>query len=164
MRLTGRLVLSCGTGSLLRIIEKPMIKEIDGRWTCSLCGYQWSAMTDERSVPAVCPCEHPLASTPIEMSESDIKAMVAKNVIGWFAIRHKEGWWVGNEDGVTCYGLRELAQYALTIIWQREGGRRLDYRIHRFTGVTHANGVHEPKYSAEEALNRYEKESKHGNT
>jgi len=129
-----------------------MIKKINGRWTCTLCGYEWSARTDERYVPAVCECERDLEQIGDAVSDK-----VAKNVLGWFAIRHKEGWWVGNEDGVTCYAERELAQYALTIIWQRDGGRQLNYRIHRFTGADHITGETTPKYSAEEAMTRYEK-------
>lgn len=79
------------------------------------------------------------------------------NKIGWAAIQHKDGWWVGTKDGVTCFGEPDLAKAALTIIWQREGGNRLDYRIRVFMGADHYAGEHTPKYSVEEALARYNK-------
>jgi hypothetical protein len=34
-----------------------MIKEINGRWTCTDCGYEWSAMTSDDDVPEVCECQ-----------------------------------------------------------------------------------------------------------
>ena len=82
---------------------------------------------------------------------------IAKSRIGWHAIKHKDGWWVGDDVGVTCYEDRELAKVALTIIWQREGGRRLNYRIETFTGADVKNGGHTPPLSAREALNNYER-------
>jgi len=34
-----------------------MIDEINGRWTCSLCGYEWSACISDDEVPDKCECE-----------------------------------------------------------------------------------------------------------
>lgn len=90
------------------------------------------------------------------MKRASMQDMVAANRIGWDAIQHKDGWWVGTENGVTCYADHDLARAALTIIWQREGGRKLSYHIKPFTGANVANGEHTPKLSAVEALNRYE--------
>ena len=82
---------------------------------------------------------------------------VKPNVPGWWAIQHKDGWWVGTAEGVTCYGIHDLARAALTIIWQREGGHRLDYRIKNYdeTGTVNA-GEHTPPKSAAEAMAAYE--------
>jgi len=89
-------------------------------------------------------------------SRHSVQRMVSCDRIGWDAIQHKDGWWVGTEKGVTCYGDHELARVALTIIWQREGGRQLNYRIKPFTGANVANGEHTPKLSAVDALKSYE--------
>ena len=34
-----------------------MIKEVKGRPTCSLCGYEWSAMMSDDEFPSSCACE-----------------------------------------------------------------------------------------------------------
>ena len=34
-----------------------MIKEIDGYFTCTLCGYEWSAMLGDDEIPEICACE-----------------------------------------------------------------------------------------------------------
>jgi len=87
---------------------------------------------------------------------SSLQRLVSCDRIGWDAIQHKDGWWVGTDKGVTCYEDHELARVALTIIWQREGGRQLNYRIKTFTGANVQNGEHTPKLSAVDALKRYE--------
>jgi hypothetical protein len=85
----------------------------------------------------------------------ELAAKIAVNRPGWFALRHHEGWWVGTAKGVTCYRDMELARYALTIVWQCEGSRSIDYKIVPFTeDPVKANGEHTPKYSAIEAMNR----------
>lgn len=91
-------------------------------------------------------------------NKKDLEAMVAVNRVGWEAIQHKEGWWVGTEKGVTCYGDHELARMALTLVWQRDGGRILNFRIKEYTQVADNNVApdYTPKYSAEEALKNYE--------
>jgi hypothetical protein len=104
------------------------------------CGY---ASSPRRT--CCCKCGKPFAPQ-----------LVSCDRIGWDAIQHKDGWWVGTEKGVTCYGDHELARVALTIIWQREGGRQLDYRIKPFTGANAVNGEHTPKLSAADAMNRFE--------
>ena len=85
-----------------------------------------------------------------------LHAVVSCDRIGWDAIQHKDGWWVGTEKGVTCYADHDLARAALTIIWQREGGRQLNYRIKPFTGANVAAGEHTPPKSAVDALRDYE--------
>ena len=87
-----------------------------------------------------------------------IHDMVAANRVGWEAIRHKDGWWVGTNKGVTCYGDHELARIALTLIWQRDGGKELNFKIEKYTEI--ANKLkpdYTPEYGAVEALQRYEK-------
>lgn len=86
----------------------------------------------------------------------ELKDVVGINKIGWEAIQHKDGWWVGNDKGVICYNDHELARVALTILWQRDGGGTLTYEIKVFTGANQDAGEHTPKFSAEEALARYE--------
>lgn len=34
-----------------------MIKENEGRWTCTKCGYEWSAMLGDDEIPEICECE-----------------------------------------------------------------------------------------------------------
>jgi len=89
-----------------------------------------------------------------------LSELIKPNRIGWEAIRHKDGWWIGTDNGVTCYGDHDLACAALTIVWQREGGGRLDYRIQTFTGADHKTGEHTPKLSAVEALKIYDENAK----
>ncbi len=88
-------------------------------------------------------------------------AQVSHNKIGWDAIKHKDGWWVGTDKGVTCYNDHELARAALTIIWQREGGRQLNYRIMKFTGADINTGEYTPKKSAVQALQDYEAQDRY---
>jgi len=33
-----------------------MIEEINGRWTCTECGYEWSAMLGDNEIPDTCSC------------------------------------------------------------------------------------------------------------
>tara|TARA_Y100000114_G_scaffold49336_1_gene45036 strand:+ start:490 stop:618 length:129 start_codon:yes stop_codon:yes gene_type:complete len=33
-----------------------MIKENKGRWTCTKCGYEWSAMLGDDEIPETCEC------------------------------------------------------------------------------------------------------------
>lgn len=87
--------------------------------------------------------------------KTELTALVKYNQIGWEAIQHKDGWWVGNDKGVPCYGDHTIARAALTIVWQREGGHQLNYRICKFTGANVINGEHTPKFSADKALTRY---------
>lgn len=88
----------------------------------------------------------------------DQKKFVKINRVGWHAIKHKDGWWVGTDDGVTCYRTLQLASAALTIIWQREGGKKLEFKIAVFNPgkalVRH--GEHYPLKSAKQALEEYE--------
>ena len=85
-----------------------------------------------------------------------LHGLVSCDRIGWDAIQHKDGWWVGTPKGVTCYADHDLARAALTNIWQREGGRQLNYRIKPFTGANKAAGEHTPPKSAVDALRDYE--------
>lgn len=89
-------------------------------------------------------------------TKKELTDLVKYNHLGWEAIQHKDGWWVGTDEGVPCYGTHALARVALTIVWQREGGHQLiNYRICKFTGANVVNGEHTPKLSAVEALTRY---------
>jgi hypothetical protein len=90
-------------------------------------------------------------------SPSVTVSTVRNNQIGWHALQHKDGWWVGTENGVTCYKDYDLARCALTILWQREGGNELNYSIEKFTGADAIDGEHTPKLSAVEALQNYER-------
>jgi hypothetical protein len=76
--------------------------------------------------------------TGLPDTAQDLERSVCKNRSGWFALRHKkDGWWVGKEDGVTCYETRTLAMVALTIIWRMDGGGVLNFEIQPFTQATH---------------------------
>ncbi len=88
------------------------------------------------------------------------KDLVAINRIGWDAIWHLDGWWVGNEKGVTCYADHRLARIAMTVLWQRDGGRQLNYRIKTFDGATKCAGDYKPRLSYDEAMTRYMKTKK----
>jgi hypothetical protein len=91
-------------------------------------------------------------------NKKELDALVAFNRVGWEAIKHKDGWWVGTEKGVTCYGDHDIARMALTLVWQRDGGKQLNFKIEKYTEVANKNADpdYTPKYSAEEALKRYE--------
>lgn len=36
---------------------KDTIEEINGRWTCTACGYEWSAMMGDDEIPEFCECQ-----------------------------------------------------------------------------------------------------------
>ena len=76
--------------------------------------------------------------------------------VGWWAIRHRDGWWVGTEAGVTCYEEHDFARLALTIVWQRDGGKACRFRIERFTGANIIAGDFTPEKSGEQAIKDYE--------
>jgi hypothetical protein len=92
-------------------------------------------------------------------TQADISEMVAVNRVGWEAIRHKDGWWVGTDKGVTCYGDHQIARMALTMIWQRDGGGPLKFKIEKYTHVADKQTTPDyvPKYGAVEALRNYER-------
>jgi len=94
-------------------------------------------------------------------NKTDLDALVAFNRVGWEAIKHKDGWWVGTEKGVTCYGDHDIARMALTLVWQRDGGKQLNFRIEKYTKVANKklDPDYTPEYSAEDALARYERHS-----
>ncbi len=82
-------------------------------------------------------------------------SLIETNRIGWLAIMHHDGWWVGTDKGVTCYADEQLAKAALTIIWQRDGGQRLKFRIRKFTGATVRTGEYATVKSATQAMKDY---------
>jgi len=90
------------------------------------------------------------------MTEEQRKELVQVNHPGWFAIQHKDGWWVGTEAGVICYRDMDLAKVALTIHWQRDGGKQLNFRISRYCKADILTGEYTPEKSAEQALKDYE--------
>lgn len=88
--------------------------------------------------------------------ESLESPLCSPGVIGWWGLRHKDGWWAGTSKGANTYHDREFARLALTILWQREGGKALDYKIERFTGANIIDGDFTPRKSAEDAIKEYE--------
>lgn len=94
-------------------------------------------------------------------TKENLENSVAVNRVGWEAIQHVDGWWVGTDKGVTCYAAHELARVALTLIWQRDGGKKLNFRIAEYTQAANKNVApdYTPRYSAEDALKNYEKKS-----
>jgi hypothetical protein len=82
---------------------------------------------------------------------------IAPNQPGWFALKHKDGWWVGTKSGVTCYRDKQIAMAANTVAFEREG-RKWVYRICEFTAADKAslvqNGEHTPKFSAAQIAHR----------
>jgi len=76
--------------------------------------------------------------------------------IGWWGIRHHGGWWVGSDKGANTYEDRYFARIAMTLLWQREGGRVCHYAVERFTGANIIAGEFTPKKSAEQAITDYE--------
>jgi len=36
---------------------EPTITEIDGRYTCTACGYEWSATLGDNEIPEICDCQ-----------------------------------------------------------------------------------------------------------
>lgn len=96
-----------------------------------------------------------------KIQKEDLEKLVEVNRVGWEAIRHVDGWWLGTEKGVTCYGDHELARVALTLAWQRDGGKKLNFRIAEYTQVADKNvdPDYTPVYSAEDALKNYESKS-----
>jgi hypothetical protein len=94
----------------------------------------------------------------IRKNKKDLEEKVAVNRVGWEAIKHNDGWWVGTEKGVTCYADHDLARVALTLVWQRDGGKKLNFRIEKYEQVADKNVApdYTPIFSAEAALQNYE--------
>jgi len=90
------------------------------------------------------------------MNKHSLSSNIGVNRVGWFAIRDRQGW-VGTEEGVTCYKFRKFARVAMTILWQRDGGGPVNYRIARFFGEVRKISEHTPIKSAEEAITDYER-------
>ncbi len=88
---------------------------------------------------------------------------IAPNQPGWFALKHKDGWWVGTASGVTCYRDKRIAMAANTVVYEREG-RKLRYRICEFTTADRASivyiGEHTPPIDAATAMQRIEGRAK----
>lgn len=83
---------------------------------------------------------------------------VGINQIGWYALRHRDGWWLGNSQGVACYGELETAKAALTIAWQRDGGVKCNFHIAVYGGEElKETGEYTPKLSAHDAISDYER-------
>lgn len=91
---------------------------------------------------------------PEEPTDADITCLPGIN--GWFGIRHNDGWWVGTDDGPNTYEKLNAARIAMTILWQREGGGALDYKIERFSGNVEKVGEFTPLKSGEDAILEYE--------
>ena len=53
-----------------------MIEEVNGRWTCDKCGYEWSACISDDKVPEVCACE---GDKKIILTEEQKKAYIEGN-------------------------------------------------------------------------------------
>lgn len=105
---------------------------------------------------------HFLTTMKEKQTAASLAKLVGINVEGWEALQSiKDGTWLGNTEGVICYGDHELARMALTIVWQREGDARYpQYKIAKFTGAPVKGETFTPKLSAEEALKRYEKRAR----
>ena len=48
-----------------------MIHEIKGRYTCSRCGYEWSAMCGDKDIPKKCECEKRIVKDTTNMKIGD---------------------------------------------------------------------------------------------
>lgn len=46
------------------------ITEIAGRWTCTNCGREWSAMMGDNEVPKFCDCQH---KNPRQLTEAEVR-------------------------------------------------------------------------------------------
>ena len=86
--------------------------------------------------------------------------LVGINIPGDFAVRHHCGDWIGNEDGVLCYATEELAQAAMTVLWQAQGGTHLEYVVERYNGqTTNKNGDIVTQKTFQKALEDYERKA-----
>ena len=55
------------------------IVEINGRWTCTECGYEWSAMLGDNEIPEKCSCE----------GDMDIQEKIKRNIYSYLKKRNK---------------------------------------------------------------------------
>lgn len=105
---------------------------------------------------------HPTPSELTKKPKRSLDTMTCSpGVIGWWGIRHKDGWWVGTSEGANTYDDIYLARVALTILWQRDVGKALNYKIERFTGANIIAGDFTPQKSAEDAIQDYEKNAQY---
>lgn len=88
----------------------------------------------------------------------DIKdTEIGFNKAGWYCLRHKDGWYVGHAEGILCYKDHGFARVALTILWQRDGGGAVCYKIETYQGEPLVEaGEHSFKLSAVAAIRNYE--------
>ncbi|MHA2403853.1 MAG: hypothetical protein ACXADH_12735 [Candidatus Kariarchaeaceae archaeon] len=52
-----------------------MIEEINGRWTCTDCGYEWSACMGDDEVPEECECKYEEIEVTVKVSPFQIEAL-----------------------------------------------------------------------------------------
>jgi hypothetical protein len=101
---------------------------------------------------------------PTAQPTPDLQAQILPNRIGWYAIKHRDGWFIGTASGVTCYATEELARAANTIanerVWDQGSGYPYPFRIQVFTEACHPNGEHTPKRSASAAVRNIERRAK----
>lgn len=93
-------------------------------------------------------------------TEPEAEKWYGHSVVGDWALQHKGGWWAGSDDGATTYPDYYHAQVALTILWQRDGGRALHFAIERFTGANIMTGDFTLTKGAAEAIDDFESKTK----
>ncbi len=77
---------------------------------------------------------------------------------GWWAIRHRDGWWLGTEEGVLCYEDYDFARVAMTLRWQMDHSQQpFGYSIKKWPGPTVAGREIENRKTALQAIIDYEK-------
>jgi hypothetical protein len=52
-----------------------MIEEINGRWTCTDCGYEWSACMGDDEVPEECECKYEGSEVTVKVSPFQIESL-----------------------------------------------------------------------------------------
>lgn len=87
---------------------------------------------------------------------------VEHNHVGWWAIKHSDGSWMGGDKGVLCYEQQELARAAMTLLWKAQGSGKLNYEVVPYTGgATHKKGEVVTADEFMSALEEYENEQTH---
>ena len=77
--------------------------------------------------------------------------------IGAYAIKHDDGHWMGNNEGVCCYRDHYIARGALTIIWQAYGGGAMKFSIQKYDGTGNVfSGEDKITRPIEEVIKDYE--------
>ena len=102
-------------------------------------------------------------SDELKKTMEELRLKMAINRVDWWGVQHKDGWWMGTEEGVITFEDFDWARAFNTIMWQWDYGPRVwPFRV-KILGelpTRKKEGDWVPKRSARAALKFYERQAK----